>query len=116
MRWENEDVEGMEAVRENVTGSSCTASFCVDRPAAAKKRRWRAKQSDSPQNRLVSAFGRGQEGDTASGEGSIELWNDSLRPEDAGKVLSVGGVQYGPEVWLGETLLYRYKDNAFPFI
>ena len=50
----------------------------------------------------------------ASGEGSIELWNDSLRPEDAGKVLSVGDVQYGPEVWLGETLLYRYKDNAFP--
>lgn len=50
----------------------------------------------------------------ASGEGSIELWNDSLRPEDAGKVLSVGGAQYGPEVWLGETLLYRYKDNAFP--
>ena len=50
----------------------------------------------------------------ASGESSIELWNDSLRPEDAGKVLSVGGVQYGPEVWLGETLLYRYEDNAFP--
>lgn len=48
------------------------------------------------------------------GEGSVELWNDSLRPEDAGKVLSVGGVQYGPEVWLGETLLYRYEDNAFP--
>ena len=49
-----------------------------------------------------------------SGEGSVELWNDSLRPEDAGKVLSVGGVQYGPEVWLGETQLYRYEDNAFP--
>ena len=43
----------------------------------------------------------------ASGEGSIELWNDSLRPEDAGTVLSVGDVQYGPEVWLGETLLSR---------
>ena len=49
-----------------------------------------------------------------SGEGSVELWNDSLRPEDAGKALSVEGVPYGLEVWLGETQLYRYEDNAFP--
>ena len=31
-----------------------------------------------------------------------------------GKLLSARGVEYGIEIRAGETLLYRYEDNAFP--
>ncbi len=37
-----------------------------------------------------------------------------LTDSDGGKVLSARGVEYGIEIRAGETLLYRYEDNAFP--
>lgn len=45
---------------------------------------------------------------------TITLYNDTLTDSDGGKVLSVRGVEYGIEIRAGETLLYRYEDNAFP--
>ena len=51
---------------------------------------------------------------TGDSSGKVVLVNDTLTAEDAGKLLSVSGVQDDLEVWLGKTLLYRYTDNAFP--
>lgn len=45
---------------------------------------------------------------------TITLYNDTLTDSDGGKVLSARGVEYGIEIRAGETLLYRYEDNAFP--
>lgn len=45
---------------------------------------------------------------------TITLCNDTLTDSDGGKVLSARGVEYGIEIRAGETLLYRYEDNAFP--
>lgn len=45
---------------------------------------------------------------------TITLYNDMLTDSDGGKVLSARGVEYGIEIRAGETLLYRYEDNAFP--
>ena len=45
---------------------------------------------------------------------TIPLYNDTLTDSDGGKVLSARGVEYGIEIRAGETLLYRYEDNAFP--
>lgn len=45
---------------------------------------------------------------------TITLYNDTLTDSDGGKVLSARGVEYGIEIRTGETLLYRYEDNAFP--
>ena len=45
---------------------------------------------------------------------TLTLYNDTLTARDAGKLLSARGVEYGIEIRAGETLLYRYEDNAFP--
>lgn len=45
---------------------------------------------------------------------TITLYNDTLTDSDGGKVLSARGVEYDIEIRAGETLLYRYEDNAFP--
>ena len=45
---------------------------------------------------------------------TLTLYNDTLTDSDGGKVLSARGVEYGIEIRAGETLLYRYEDNAFP--
>ena len=45
---------------------------------------------------------------------TITLYNDTLTDSDGGKVLSARGVECGIEIRAGETLLYRYEDNAFP--
>ena len=45
---------------------------------------------------------------------TITLYNDTLTDSDGGKLLSARGVEYGVEIRAGETLLYRYRDNAFP--
>ena len=45
---------------------------------------------------------------------TITLYNDTLTDSDGGKLLSARGVEYGVEIRVGETLLYRYEDNAFP--
>lgn len=45
---------------------------------------------------------------------TITLYNDTLTDSDGGKVLSARGVEYGVEIRVGGTLLYRYEDNAFP--
>ena len=45
---------------------------------------------------------------------TLTLYNDTLIARDAGKMLSARGVEYGIEIRAGETLLYRYEDNAFP--
>ena len=45
---------------------------------------------------------------------TITLYNDTLTDSDGGKVLGARGVEYGIEIRAGETLLYRYEDNAFP--
>lgn len=45
---------------------------------------------------------------------TLTLYNDTLTARDAGKMLSARGVEYGIEIRAGETLLYRYEDNAFP--
>lgn len=45
---------------------------------------------------------------------TITLYNDTLTDSDGGKLLSARGVEYGVEIRAGETLLYRYEDNAFP--
>ena len=45
---------------------------------------------------------------------TLTLYNDTLTARDAGKLLSARGVEYGIEIRVGETLLYRYEDNAFP--
>ena len=45
---------------------------------------------------------------------TITLYNDTLTDSDGGRVLSARGVEYGIEIRAGETLLYRYEDNAFP--
>ena len=50
----------------------------------------------------------------AEPEQTLTLYNDTLTARDAGKLLSVRGVEYGIEIRAGETLLYRYEDNAFP--
>ena len=50
----------------------------------------------------------------AAPEQTLTLYNDTLTDSDAGKLLSARGVEYGIEIRAGETLLYRYEDNAFP--
>lgn len=45
---------------------------------------------------------------------TITLYNDTLTDSDGGKLLSARGVEYGVEIRVGGTLLYRYEDNAFP--
>ena len=45
---------------------------------------------------------------------TLTLYNDTLTDSDGGKVLSARGVEYDIEIRAGETLLYRYEDNAFP--
>ncbi|WP_455152952.1 diguanylate cyclase domain-containing protein [Butyricicoccus sp.] len=50
----------------------------------------------------------------AAPEQTLTLYNDTLTARDAGKLLSARGVEYGIEIRAGETLLYRYEDNAFP--
>lgn len=45
---------------------------------------------------------------------TITLYNDTLTDSDGGKLLSTRGVEYGIEIRVGGTLLYRYEDNAFP--
>ena len=45
---------------------------------------------------------------------TLTLYNDTLTDNDGGKVLSARGVEYDIEIRAGETLLYRYEDNAFP--
>ena len=45
---------------------------------------------------------------------TITLYNDTLTDGDGGKLLSARGVEYGVEIRVGGTLLYRYEDNAFP--
>lgn len=45
---------------------------------------------------------------------TITLYNDTLTDSDGGKLLSARGVEYGIEIRVGGTLLYRYEDNAFP--
>lgn len=45
---------------------------------------------------------------------TVTLYNDTLTDSDGGKLLSTRGVEYGIEIRVGGTLLYRYEDNAFP--
>ena len=50
---------------------------------------------------------------TGDSSGKVVLVNETLTAEDAGKLLSVSGVQDDLEVWLGETLLYRVTDAGY---
>ncbi len=72
------------------------------------------------QHRLVPADGRRARDVTlpatlpAEPGQTLTLYNDTLTDSDGGKVLSARGVEYDIEIRAGETLLYRYEDNAFP--
>lgn len=67
----------------------------------------RARMGERIQTTLPAAL------ETGPGQ-TITLYNDTLTDSDGGKVLSARGVEYGIEIRAGETLLYRYEDNAFP--
>ena len=67
----------------------------------------RARMAERIQTTLSAAL------ETGPGQ-TITLYNDTLTDSDGGKVLSARGVEYGIEIRAGETLLYRYEDNAFP--
>lgn len=67
----------------------------------------RARMAERIQTTLPAAL------ETGPGQ-TITLYNDTLTDSDGGKVLSARGVEYGIEIRAGETLLYRYEDNAFP--
>ena len=49
----------------------------------------------------------------ADENGLVILYNTSLTRAYRGKVLSVRGLQYDTDVWLGRHCLYRYEDNGF---
>lgn len=49
----------------------------------------------------------------ADENGLVILYNTSLTRAYRGKVLSVRGLQYDTDVWLGRYCLYRYEDNGF---
>ncbi len=49
----------------------------------------------------------------ADENGLVILYNTSLTRSYRGKVLSVRGLQYDTDVWLGRHCLYRYEDNGF---
>ena len=50
---------------------------------------------------------------TADKDGQIILYNDMLSEADKGKILSIRGIQDQLEVYIGDRLLYQYKDNRF---
>lgn len=50
---------------------------------------------------------------TADKNGVVMLSNDTLTRAERGRVLTVRGLQYGLNVWIGRKHLYCYSDNRF---
>lgn len=46
-------------------------------------------------------------------DGKIVLYNDTLSEKDQGNFISARGVQDHLQIWLGDRVLYRYKENKF---